>query len=101
MQATTPLYNAISRGELCVVEFLVEIAGEDVNVSNTSGYTPLHEASSRGDIKIVEYLVGKACANIHAYDRYGRTSIDEASYFCRGEVEIYLRKVRLEQAINK
>ena len=57
----------MSNGELNVVEYLIEVSGEDVNECNVSGYTPLHEASSRGDIDIVKYLVIDAKANIHAY----------------------------------
>jgi ankyrin repeat protein len=62
---------------LPAVQYLVEVQGADVNLSDSWGYRPLHYAASRGDNELIEYLVSKG-ADVKAITRLGQSTADMA-----------------------
>jgi len=58
----SPLYQAVSKGNLSAVKKLVE-AGEDINKGDRWRTTPLERAAEKGNLKIVEYLLSKGAQN--------------------------------------
>ncbi len=72
----TSLHTASSRGDVEIVELLLE-TGMEVNTKNRFGWTPLHLASSKGHIEIVEMLL-QAGADCGVKNKFGRTSLDYA-----------------------
>ena len=65
-------------GWLAGVEFLVEVAGADVNAKDDSLLTPLHNAASIGETELCEYLVSKG-SDISAVSERGETVADMAN----------------------
>ncbi len=65
-------------GWLAGVEFLVEVAGAEVNPKDDSLLTPLHNAASIGETELCEYLLSKG-ADISAVSERGETVADMAN----------------------
>jgi ankyrin repeat protein len=71
---TTPLMFASAKGEVEMVEFLLEKGG-DAKASNASGQTALHFAAQSGHRPVVELLL-KAKADVNALTREAKTPLD-------------------------
>jgi ankyrin repeat protein len=65
-------------GMLAGVQFLVEVAGADVNARDHEGNSAIHHAAARGDLEMIKYLVGKG-ADPTVVNREGQTTIDLAN----------------------
>jgi len=66
-KGSTLLHLACNKGNLEVVEFLIE-KGADIEAVNSGGFTPLQIASSRGQREVVELLINKG-SNINAINQ--------------------------------
>src|SRR5215470_17942305 len=78
---STPLHCATWKGQLAVVELLLE-AGADVNARNQNehwGTTPLHAAAHANQAAIAQMLLDHG-ADIKAKDREGRTPMFHTTF---------------------
>lgn len=91
----TPLYFAIKRGYLNVVQYLVEHLA-DPNEVDDNAYTMLHDAALYGQIHIVQYLVEKRRINPNKPGEYKKTALHAAVKGGRRAVVNYLRPLWLE-----
>jgi hypothetical protein len=71
----TALTMASMEGCLDVVEWLVEVAGADVEAKSNNGYNALHSASAVGNIEVVKWLVQEGHAPIEAVNLDGDTAL--------------------------
>jgi uncharacterized protein len=65
-------------GMMAAVRYLVEEAGQEVNVIDADGNSAVHHAASRGDNEMIRYLVSKG-AKVTGVNRAGQTTIDLAN----------------------
>jgi ankyrin repeat protein len=68
---TTPLHDAVRRGEFARVEALIK-GGANVNATTRYGVSPISLAALNGDAKVVELLLGHG-ANANATSGEGET----------------------------
>jgi ankyrin repeat protein len=80
------LANAVIRGQLEVVKYLVEQAGADEQRAGRHGVTPLISAAEKGHADVVAYLLGRPGIDLGAKTAKGDSAVDMA---CReGHVEM-------------
>jgi len=77
------LHDACRRGNLRMVQFLIEVIGVDINHRGRQGLTPLHFGSRSGSTEIVEWLLSCKGADGTAVDTTilddrGKTALDAA-----------------------
>lgn len=77
----TPLAYAAYKGELGIVELLLNIPRLDVNVNDKTGRTPLHLASAEGRENVVRILLEVKEINANQKDRSGETPLLAAVRF--------------------
>ena len=75
--AVTPLQNAVLRGQVAVVQFLLEHKA-DLEVKDGAGKTALILAAANGQKRILELLLDKG-AFLEAADKTGATALHAAS----------------------
>lgn len=75
--ATRPLLQAVFRGELEQVAFLLQ-SGTDVNELDEDGRTALHHAAIDGNSEMAAYLIRKS-ANIDLQDDIGYSALHYAA----------------------
>ena len=68
------IFDAIEKGTIENVQYLVDEKGVDVNKKDGMKFTPLHRAAQEGSIEVTKYLVSKG-ADIHAKSWNGTTPI--------------------------
>ena len=87
-EGTTPLYTACERGNLQVVNALIE-GGADLNMttSDTNGFTPLYVSAEEGHFEVVALLLAaNANPDVASSDSYGFTPLYIACE--RGNVQV-------------
>lgn len=67
-QGRTPLHIACERGDLQVVEKLVDQPGIDVNAPDYNERTPLHAASEKNHVEVVQKLLRHTEIDVNAED---------------------------------
>eukprot|EP00218_Dolichomastix_sp_CCMP3274_P009572 CAMPEP_0170135698 /NCGR_PEP_ID=MMETSP0033_2-20121228/2611_1 /TAXON_ID=195969 /ORGANISM="Dolichomastix tenuilepis, Strain CCMP3274" /LENGTH=254 /DNA_ID=CAMNT_0010371301 /DNA_START=28 /DNA_END=792 /DNA_ORIENTATION=+ len=72
-----PLHQAAFKGQLDVVQRLVEAEGVDIDGKDGGGHTAVHYASGFGRHAVLEYLMAQG-ANIEIRDMWGKCCIDWA-----------------------
>ncbi len=77
----TPLYAAVSKGQVQAAQLLIE-AGVNVNQVSDSGWTPIHRAIAENHFKIFEMLAEKADLN-QAMPSTGMTPVALAAEYGR------------------
>lgn len=70
-QMIRPIHAAAAKGNLAVVEALLE-RGAEVNARQQKGFTPLHTAAANGDVALAKLLLAHG-ADAQAQDDQGRT----------------------------
>ena len=70
----TPLTIAAKKGNVEIVELLVEVGGANTNLRGPNGITPLMYASKYGYFDITQYLLNKG-ANEKALDVKGKSAL--------------------------
>lgn len=68
-----PLHSALARGEMPIIEMLVD-HGAEINASQQAGYTPLHEAAQSGNLQAAILLLSHG-ANINPKADNGKTPL--------------------------
>lgn len=87
---TTPLCNAISKGDLETVKKFIEY-GADVN-ETTNGTTPLMLAARYNRVEIIKLLLDKG-ARLETKDEKGFTALKYAEISKANEAIAYLKQV--------
>ena len=80
----SPLYLAVLRGNIALVEILIS-AGVNVNAKDNGGHSPLHFAVDRDNVAIVKLLIS-AGADVNAKTNGGNSPLHWAVR--RGYVEM-------------
>jgi len=80
MYNATCLMYAAGNGHIRTVQFLVEEAKAEVNLSDDMGETALSHAAHNDHLDIVRYLVEYARANVNQKNQEGSTALMDAVY---------------------
>lgn len=80
LEGTTILHLAVQCSELSVVEYVLSMAGPDVDINarDRDGNTPLHIASMLGRVPVVRLLLEHNAINDSIANYQGRTPLDLA-----------------------
>lgn len=81
--ATHPIHKAARKGDLEVVERLIQ-EGADIDTLNDDGYTPLHCAAKNGHVAVIEALVRLGSNAIDAPTAWDKTPLFLAAVYDRG-----------------
>ncbi len=73
----TPLYYAVNRRDVKMVELLLSYEGIDVNIQDYHGDTPLHLAAKKGYVDIAELLLDKN-ADVNKANKEGEIVLHNA-----------------------
>ncbi len=92
----TPLFAAVAKGKIEIVEALLKASGIDANEANLDdGYTPLLAAAARGKIEVVEALASGI--DVNKADHNGRTPLFMAAFLEKTEaVRALLKKPEID-----
>ena len=74
----TPLHHASMRGNLRLVDFLVQQNGIVLNCPDKQGSTPLHIAATYGNVEVVKILLD-ANINVRLKDHQGQSALHRAT----------------------
>lgn len=85
----TPLFYAVKRFDLEIVQFLVEEIGVVVNKAEYQLRTPIYLAAFEGNLPIVKYLYSKG-ADPQLESKLSRTPLSKACYLGNLPVAEYL-----------
>ena len=112
----TALHNAAARGQLAIVQALLETESESsqldedgqgrarwarVNKQSKRGYTPLMNAAARGHLPVVQYLLAKHGARAALRDAFGETAYDLAASVFESHIADVLALAEREQALQE
>ena len=86
-----PLHLAVLRGQIDVVQLLLEEKAE-IEATDSDGYAPLHLAVLRGQIDVVQLLLEEK-AEIETTDEIGRTAL----FLAAGHYQIEVAQLLLEK----
>ncbi|CAM9379774.1 unnamed protein product, partial [Ectocarpus fasciculatus] len=75
----TPLMLAVTRGQLAIVETLLE-AGADCSLRQSNNYSPLDMAAEQGTLPVLEAILGRG-VDVDAQDHRGCTALHTAVIF--------------------
>ena len=92
------LHDACRRGNLRMVQFLIEVIGVDINRRGRQGLTPLHFGSRSGRTEIVEWLlsykgVDGVAVDTTIQDDRGKTALDAARANDKADIVALLENV--------
>ena len=92
------LHDACRRGNLRMVQFLIEVIGVDINRRGRQGLTPLHFGSRSGKTEIVEWLlsykgVDGVAVDTTIQDDRGKTALDAARANDKADIVALLENV--------
>ena len=87
--------NACRRGNLIMVQFLIESIGVNPNHRGRQGLTPLHFGARSGRTEIVEWLLSYKGAEVDAniLDDRGKTALDAARANDKTDIVALFEKV--------
>ena len=96
---STPLLNAIDKGNIDIVESLIDNHAK-VNAINHDGHIPLLEAIKNGNNDIIKLLIDNG-ADVNAKDKYGDTPLSLAIENDNNDIrELLIKKGANDNAIN-
>ena len=92
------LHDACRRGNVRMVQFLVEVVGVDINHRGRQGLTPLHFGSRSGRKEIVQWLlsykgVDGVAVDTTILDDRGKTALDAARANDKPDIVVLLENV--------
>lgn len=92
------LHDACRRGNLRMVQFLVDVVGADINHRGRQGLTPLHFGSRSGRTEIVQWLlsykgVDGVAVDTTILDDRGKTALDAARANDKADIVALLENV--------
>jgi ankyrin repeat protein len=79
------LMRAVRSDYICLIEYLLDVRGIDVNTVDLNKSTILHIEAGDGNLRHVEYLISRG-ADVNAVNRLGHTPLYEA--VIRGHVHV-------------
>ncbi len=116
----TPIFDAVTRGRLKVVEHLLKI-GAEANLKDADRNTPLHilaqvgmvhsskreraglaryEQSTLRDKDVAELLVKRGEVNVNAVNFYGATCLHYAAFHGRGDLVAVFKKAGVDDKVK-
>ncbi|VUC31548.1 unnamed protein product [Clonostachys rosea] len=82
----TPLFSAVTKGRLEIVQLLLETGKADTSVRDSNTRTPLYWAAEKGDAEMTRVLLVVGGADPNSRDYFGRTPLSVAT--AKGHMEV-------------